>query len=203
MDVSSTSSAQGMLTSTNSFYRMIRDFKKVLGERKTPRNLILLNWVLVITFSLSIVLSSVEYSQKLGLFTDITTEYKHSFFAHIRSAKLVLIASNLRSLVNVANNYEPNSYEGEGLIKVNRFAYLNRLIQTQADSLQGYQDFLAKQRNNNGEADSQSQFEYNTIPLYRLDQNAKIYRYSLPYRLAVTNYLNSILTLNQSAVADL
>lgn len=136
MDMSSTSSTQGMLTSTNTFYRIIRDFKKVLGERKTPKNLIYLNWTLIVIFSLSIVLSSIEYSLKQSLFEDILGEFKHNFYSQIRTIKLIFIASNLRSMVNVANNQEPNAYEGEGLVKVDRFSYLNRLIQTQADSLQ-------------------------------------------------------------------
>jgi hypothetical protein len=128
MDMSSTSSAQGMLTSTNSFYRMIRDFKKVLGEKKTPKNLIYLNWILIAVFSLSIMLSSVEYNKKLMLFDEINIEYKHQFYSQIRTIKLTLIASNLRSLLNVANHYEPNSYEGQGLVKVDRLSYLSRLI---------------------------------------------------------------------------
>lgn len=62
MDMSSTSSGAPGVTSTNAFLRMIRDFKKVLGERKTPKNLIYLNRVMLLMFSLSIILAAIEYS---------------------------------------------------------------------------------------------------------------------------------------------
>lgn len=53
----SSSQSQGF-----TFNRIIKDFKKALGERKTPRNLLLLNRIILMVLFITVILSSVEYS---------------------------------------------------------------------------------------------------------------------------------------------
>ena len=44
-----------------SFNKVIKDFKKTLTERKTPKNLIYLNRIMVIIFFITITLSGINY----------------------------------------------------------------------------------------------------------------------------------------------
>lgn len=60
-DLSSVSSVNAPALTFN---KMIRDFKKVLAERKTPRNLVYLNRVLALILSLLIALTCVEFGLK-------------------------------------------------------------------------------------------------------------------------------------------
>lgn len=70
----STSSGGFSSQSGNSFDKMIKDFKKALGERKTPGNLVFLNRIILVITLLSIVLSCVEYSIKRQLVVDLTLQ---------------------------------------------------------------------------------------------------------------------------------
>lgn len=60
-------SMSGSISSTTSgsfsFNRVIKDFKKALGERKTPRNLRILNRIVALIVLGTIVLTSINYSQ--------------------------------------------------------------------------------------------------------------------------------------------
>ena len=59
VSMSSMSSTQ---SGSVSFNRSIKDFKKALGERKTPKNLIYLNQVMKVILIVTIILSSVEFA---------------------------------------------------------------------------------------------------------------------------------------------
>lgn len=66
----SMSSISSGTSTTFSFNRIVKDFKKSLGERKTPRNLVFLNRIMLLILLAMLILSSVEYS---SLSQDITT----------------------------------------------------------------------------------------------------------------------------------
>lgn len=44
-----------------SFNKVIKDFKKTLTERKTPKNLIYLNRIMLVIFLITITLSSIDF----------------------------------------------------------------------------------------------------------------------------------------------
>ena len=55
------------------FNRIIKDFKKALGERKTPQTLIILNRVMIFVLMATIALSSLDFSllrTKVGEMSD-------------------------------------------------------------------------------------------------------------------------------------
>jgi hypothetical protein len=58
-----------------SFNRVIKDFKKALGERKTPSNLVLLNRIMIVILLTTIVLSSVDFGL---LNSDVDLIYKRN-----------------------------------------------------------------------------------------------------------------------------
>ena len=58
----SMSSMSSTQSGTASFNRFIKDFKKALGERKTPKNLLYLNQVIKVILIITIILSSVDYA---------------------------------------------------------------------------------------------------------------------------------------------
>jgi hypothetical protein len=49
-----------------SFNRIIKDFKKALGERKTPRNLLYLNRIMKLILLTTIILSAVDFALHHG-----------------------------------------------------------------------------------------------------------------------------------------
>lgn len=65
-----------------------------------------------------------------------------------RNLKLVQLASNVRSYINIANGLEFDRYDGIYLQPIDRFDYLGRLIQDQAKDLNDIHQSLSKQRNN-------------------------------------------------------
>lgn len=64
---------------------MIRDFKKVLAERKTPRNLILLNRMVMIIVGVTIALSSIEFWLKSKYVSNYYAMSEHSLMSEVRT----------------------------------------------------------------------------------------------------------------------
>ena len=63
------SSVSSATSNSMSFNKIIKDFKKTLTERKTPKNLLYLNRIMTLIFLVSIVLSSID----IGILTSTTT----------------------------------------------------------------------------------------------------------------------------------
>ena len=57
----SMSSVSSATSNSMSFNKIIKDFKKTLTERKTPKNLIYLNMTMIIIFLVTIILTGVDY----------------------------------------------------------------------------------------------------------------------------------------------
>jgi len=57
----SVSSMNSNASNFTQFNRIIKDFKKALGERKTPNNLLLLNRIMISILFTTIILSSVDF----------------------------------------------------------------------------------------------------------------------------------------------
>lgn len=66
----------------------------------------------------------------------------HSLKSEIRSIQLMQLQTNIRSLIDVANDMEFKLYEGTNLLKINRFTYLSHRVQSQANSLQDTHDYM-------------------------------------------------------------
>lgn len=57
------SSVSSSAASNNSFNSIVRDFKKTLMDRRMPRALILLNWLITLVIIATITLSALFYMQ--------------------------------------------------------------------------------------------------------------------------------------------
>lgn len=90
----------------SSFKKMIQDFKKALGERKTPWDLIILNRIIIVFSLLALILTSTEFVFKRKLVDSIRHGNDHMLYSNMRLVYLVQISSNIRSLVDVANGIE-------------------------------------------------------------------------------------------------
>jgi hypothetical protein len=55
-------------------------------------------------------------------------ENKHNLFSEQRTLKVAMLASNVRSYINVANGLEFENYDGISISPIDRFEYLSRLI---------------------------------------------------------------------------
>jgi Na+/proline symporter len=69
--MSSMSSTQ---SGSMAFNRIIKDFKKALGERKTPRNLVYLKRIMILILFITIALSAVDFSLHQNLISDFSGE---------------------------------------------------------------------------------------------------------------------------------
>jgi hypothetical protein len=56
------SSISSNTSNSYAFNRVIKDFKKALGDRKTPKNLVYLNRIMILILIASIVLSSTDFA---------------------------------------------------------------------------------------------------------------------------------------------
>jgi hypothetical protein len=56
------SSISSNTSNSYAFNRVIKDFKKALGDRKTPKNLVYLNRIMILILIATIVLSSTDFA---------------------------------------------------------------------------------------------------------------------------------------------
>jgi hypothetical protein len=110
------------------FNNVIKDFKKALGDRKTPKNILILNRIMIGILLLTIILTGADYGILLTEVSDIQEASQHNLYSESRSLLEIQLASNVRSFINVANNLEFDNYDGPTLSPIDRYEYLGVLI---------------------------------------------------------------------------
>ena len=101
--VLSLSSMSSTASSSYAFNKIIKDFKKALGKRTTPKSLILLNRLLVGLLLCIIVIISIDFSMKKDSIELYDHLSMHALMAKSRSIGYIMLVSNFRSLINIAN----------------------------------------------------------------------------------------------------
>lgn len=137
-------------TTSMAFNRVVKDFKKTLGERSTPLNLVYLNRITILIIFITITLSSVDYASLYTTSKALSTETAINLQKEQRSLGIIKLATNVRSFVNIANGLEFDSYSDPDLVSIDRFNYLRDLIQVQAQDLQEINEAIIRQFNGNG-----------------------------------------------------
>ena len=128
--VSVSASMSSTTSASFSFNKVIKDFKKALGERKTPRHLTILNRVMIGILLTTLVLSSFNFSSLKTEAGMIQNENQQNLMLETRDLKTIQLSSNLVSLINIANGLEFDRYVGSPMLPFDRFEYLSSLIQT-------------------------------------------------------------------------
>lgn len=94
-----------------SFSSVVKDFKRTLGEKGTPRNVKLLNRLLMIFLASAIVMQFIDYF----LMRDKRAAIDHKTELYLLSEKRrvyqSMISIHTRSLVNIANGLEYGDFE--------------------------------------------------------------------------------------------
>ena len=72
-----------------SFNKVIKDFKKTLTERKTPKNLIYLNRIMVLIFIITITLSGINYGIISSTVTTLNRQSQRTMITEKRNLGLV------------------------------------------------------------------------------------------------------------------
>lgn len=121
----SASSMSSATSNSVAFNRVIKDFKKALGERRTPKGLIFLNRMIGLILIISLILSSVDFSLLKTDINSLNDQGSLSINSEIRTLKIVLLASNVRSLINIANDFEFDSYDELSVSFTDRHQYLS------------------------------------------------------------------------------
>jgi hypothetical protein len=93
---------------------------------------------------LTIALSSAIFSIEQKTIMQVALDNKHSLMSEARNIQVVQLASNIRSLVNIANGIEFDRYEQGSIQSIDRFSYLSGLIQSQAQQLSETHEFISK-----------------------------------------------------------
>jgi hypothetical protein len=106
------SSASSATSNSMSFNKVIKDFKKSLTEKKTPKNLFYLNRIMILVFSITIILSSVDFAELSISIEDLEANSYRSIMTERRSMSEIQLTTNVRSLLNIANGYEFDRYDG-------------------------------------------------------------------------------------------
>jgi hypothetical protein len=122
------SSVSSATSNSMSFNKVIKDFKKTLTERKTPKNLIYLNRIMVIIFFITITLSGINYGIISSSVNILNRQSQRTMITEKRNLGLVQLTSNVRSLINVANGLEFDRYDGQTLAPIARYEYLSELV---------------------------------------------------------------------------
>ena len=109
---SSVSSLSSTSTNGYAFNRIIKDFKKALGDRKTPKNLVFLNRIVILILFATIILSSIDYAILRNEITSLSSGNDQALQSELRMLKEVQLASNVRSYIHIANGLEFDHYDG-------------------------------------------------------------------------------------------
>ncbi|CDW84462.1 pas domain s-box family protein [Stylonychia lemnae] len=203
--------SQLSLSSTTSgtygFNKIIKDFKKALGERKTPRNLIYLNRLMVLFLTLNMILSGVDFGLKQSNIENYDCNNQQVLAIQNRILAYIHMVSNFRSLINIANGVEFDYYDirltnsaNDWLMTSNqtldRFKYLQRTILHNSEKLQTIHEFITQQRfSKDSQLDISNlirEKENEQIQLNRIQNSMNISQYKLEFRVAFNLYLNYI-----------
>jgi hypothetical protein len=63
-----------------------------------------------------------------------------------RNLGLIQLATNIRSLINIANGIEFDRYEGSMIAPIDRYEYLSKLIQIQAQEVHEAHEYISSDR---------------------------------------------------------
>lgn len=132
---------------SNSYFKMISDFKSSLGSRQTPKYILWLSRLLSLVLIITITISSIDYRMKSSFVKEAETGIgEYMIKSEARLILLIQLALDVRSIVNVANDIEFTEYQGTHLGRIDRFKYLNSVIQKGTEQLQDIQDYLMSKR---------------------------------------------------------
>lgn len=140
--MASMSSASGT-TSSNNAECMIRDFKRKINERHTPKVILNLNRLIFGIILSTLLLTIVDFVMLKGEIEGLSGENKHNLMSERRTLEFLELAINTRSWLNTGNGIEVDYYDLDSLNKLDRrFELLGRFIQSQADGLKEIHDFM-------------------------------------------------------------
>lgn len=72
-----------------SFNKVIKDFKKTLTERKTPKNLIYLNRIMLVIFLITITLSGIDFGIVSSTVNILNRQSQRTFITEKRNLGLI------------------------------------------------------------------------------------------------------------------
>eukprot|EP00347_Sterkiella_histriomuscorum_P001449 403371996 len=211
-DILSQSQMASWSTSTSgsySFNKVMKDFKKALGERKTPRVLIHLHRIILVFNLLMLTLGSIDYGLKQSSFVLVNKINQQGLMIQSREFQYIQLVSNVRSLVNIANNIEFGFYDiidSETNLNIDRFQYLKDYVTIQEVQMAATHDYLSQQRDQKATKTNAAQKiqdkEYENINLYRVETNQNISSYQLQFRVALNLYLSYLQDIAQKNKTD-
>jgi len=168
--VENNSSIQGssLGTTSSSFTKAVKEFKKQITSNITPKSIIYLNRAVIILLFLLIGLSIFDMVMKLQFANDYIDEMKAISISNNRRFILQDMCAKLRSIVNIAAGIEKPEVKGEG-----RLERLIPGIKSDLDELQRIQLQLDANKFDITE-DLKNMVKTRSIVLQTLDANCKV-----------------------------
>jgi len=84
----------------------MQDFKASIARRETPRNILFLSRILMVVILALIITTGVDYRFKLNFIDEARTMSKFMVATEKRTIKMIETAINIRSFVDVSNDFE-------------------------------------------------------------------------------------------------
>ena len=97
--------------STQSVDGIIRDFKRKINERQTPKALIILNRLIILIIMGTILLTAVDYLRLDTEIGDLAGENEHNLNSERRTLEYTELAVNTRSWLNAGLGIEFDLYD--------------------------------------------------------------------------------------------
>lgn len=155
------SSMSSTTSNSMAFNRIIKDFKKALGERKTPKSLVFLNRIMIIVLTATLILSSLDFGLLQNEIENLNQGQDQNLRSQRRNLKFIQLATNVRSMINIANGLEFQGYYDDEILRpIDRYEYLSGLVQDQASELQEIHEQLIIQSKKQQDSEVIKEYEY-------------------------------------------
>jgi hypothetical protein len=116
--------------SSQSVDGIIRDFKRKINERQTPKALIILNRLIILIILGTILLTAVDYLRLDKEIEDLSGENEHNLNSERRTLEFTELAVNSRSWLNAGLGIEFDLYDMQELNNLDlRYDLMGRFIQ--------------------------------------------------------------------------
>ncbi|TNV87799.1 hypothetical protein FGO68_gene10995 [Halteria grandinella] len=193
----SMSSVSSSTNSNSTFNSIVRDFKKTLMDRRMPKQLVILNWLLLATI--------IQGENSLKKAADIT------FSVDQRNILYSSTTINVNTYIGIANNFLPDRFPFAALNTIiNRSVLLLSLIQSYQQQTQNHHNKLLQLQNGltGKDLDSSyelifSQYEEQNIDILVVDAQNYIEKQPLQFKSAMLSYLLDTSMMQYKKMSDM
>ncbi|TNV87774.1 hypothetical protein FGO68_gene3491 [Halteria grandinella] len=204
------SSASSSTGSSNSFSSLIRDFKKSLLERKQPRALHVLDWIVFASLLLTVVMATIYYLYLRSGDSDLELAAMTTQAVDLRRVYLTQTAIHVNTYIGLANNLYINSFPFQQLNSIikrsdNMLSIVNQIEQLaqqkQNEIIQIKRGMQSEDYHDSYEG-LYSEYEMQRAELLIVDEKNYVINQELTMKSAIQNYLLEVSMMQLKELSD-